>query len=460
MMNKISSVFKNASAGMKESYAHDQEVKREKEELRNKRYDLKTTSGRHKSMTNMVGDIIIFLIILTVLCCCVMYYVLKETKKIETYELAEETRIISEAIIAVKGDVEAKSTAQLKDISRNITDEIYDTFDMVALQEQMTSGNYPQNLKDVFRKNIINVCTISGLDSQYNNVFICNSDGIIADFSKVYASEKDARTWDYEYSKSVNPEMLKSTINHILNQNITTYFVEEIQYPDDYNEEDNHKYTTMTENDLVAIYDQYGLDGLKQYNFFVPVYVMENNDIFGTNDIDNGVRIKNNKFIIIQRYNLYDYIKKYNLDTNLETLTAQNFERLASVIYLYIIVNIICVLVVMVYILSTVNKVGRDCYERCYTEIEKEVLSKNKSRDSVQTNSGSNSTDITSFAGRRSYDRYAMKIMTMAYEEKEKQEREKEAIENSEIKQEPGDSTKAVIDAYIRETEIPPESKS
>ena len=385
-----------------------------------------------------------------------MYYVLKETKKIETYELAEETRIVTEAIIAIKGDVEARSTTQLKDISRSITDEIYGTFDMVALQQQMTSGNYPQNLKDVFRKNIINVSTVMGLDPQYNNVFICNSDGIIADFSKVYASEKDARTWEYEYKKSTNPEMLKSTVNHILNQNINTYFVEEVKYPDDYNEEDNLKYTTMTENDLVNIYKEHGLDGLKQYNFLVPVYVMENNDIFGTDDIDNGVRVKNNKFIIIQRYNLYDYIKKYNLDSNLETLTAQNFEHLTSIIYLYIIINIICVVVVLVYILSTVNKVGRDCYERCYTEIEKEVLSKNKASRDSNNSSANDPLDISSFAGRRSYDRYAMKIMTMAYEEKEKLEKEKAKKKEHEMR----DSTKAAIESFIKETEMPTDSDS
>ena len=172
-MNKISSIFKNASAGMKESYAHDQELKKEKEE-RNQRYDLKTTSGRHKSMTNMVGDIIMFLIILTILCSCVMYYVLKEAKKIESYELSEETRIVSEAILSIKGEVDAKATTQLKDISHNITSEIYGSFDMVDLKAQMTSGNYPASLKEVFKKNIINKCTVAGLDPGYNNIFICN----------------------------------------------------------------------------------------------------------------------------------------------------------------------------------------------------------------------------------------------------------------------------------------------
>ena len=420
MIKKLSSVFKNASAGMKESYAHDQEIKKEKEEQRYQKYDFKTTSGRHKSMTNMVGDIIMFLIILTILCSCVMYYVLKEVKKIETYEVSEESRIISQSILSIKGEVDAKSTTQLKDISRNITDEIYGSFDMVALQKQMTSGNYPEELKEVFKKNIINVSTVAGLDPMYNNVFICNSDGIIADFSNVYASEKEARTWEYEYSKSTNPKMLEATVKHILNQNISTLFVEEVAHPSDYITEDNQQYTTLTTTDLINVYNKYGLDGLKQYNFFVPVYVMENNDIFGTNDIEDGVRVKNNKFIIIQRYNLYDYIIKYNLDTNLETVTAQNFDRLSSVIHLYIIVNIVCVLAMLIHVLSTVNKVGRDCYERCYTEIEQEVLSKNKSRNSSQSNSNTDPLDISSFAGRRSYDRYAMKIMTMAFDEQER----------------------------------------
>ena len=74
----------------------------------------------------------------------------------------------------------------------------------------------------------------------------------------------------------------------------------------------------------------------------------------------------------------------------------------------------------LIHVLSTVNKVGRDCYERCYTEIEQEVLSKNKSRNSSQSNSNTDPLDISSFAGRRSYDRYAMKIMTMAFDEQER----------------------------------------
>ena len=50
MIKKLSSVFKNASAGMKESYAHDQEIKKEKEEQRYQKYDFKTTSGRHNTL--------------------------------------------------------------------------------------------------------------------------------------------------------------------------------------------------------------------------------------------------------------------------------------------------------------------------------------------------------------------------------------------------------------------------
>jgi len=248
----------------------------------------------------------------------------------------------------------------------------------------------------------MNVCTVDGLDAQTNNIFICNSDGILADYSEVYAAPKNTkRTWDYELKSQQNKGMYKHTIELLLTQDSTDFLVEEKVS----NVKGHELITTMDQDKLFEIFTNEGLDGIKDYTFLVPVYIMKNNDVFGVADIIDGQRIDNNKFVIVQRYSLYDYIKTFHLDSQVNIGIHFKFEHMFFMFYLFIILYVSLSILTIVYFISIFNRSVEDAYNS-------------------SNNDSSNFLDRRS-PGRRSTDKYAVQILELV-----EQERQRKAKEN------------------------------
>ena len=67
---------------------------------------------------------------------------------------------------------------------------------------------------------------------------------------------------------------------------------------------------TPSKHALRDVFMKEGLDGLYGYTFLVPAYVTEDGDVFGTPDISaDGTKNFNHKFIVVQRYNIYDIMQ-------------------------------------------------------------------------------------------------------------------------------------------------------
>lgn len=363
----------------------------------------------YKKYKNKLVNTMVFNLIITLICSTMMYYIVDHMHELQDDFTAEQNSMNSTYILYVKNIIDARSSSKLKDISHNIVNVIQNEMDKEELQKQLNSGTVSKELDSLFRNQIMNVCTVDGLDAQTNNIFICNSDGILADYSEVYAAPKNTkRTWDYELKSQQNKGMYKHTIDLLLTQDSTDFLVEERVS----NIKGHELITTMNQDKLFEIFNNEGLNGIKDYTFLVPVYIMKNNDVFGIADIVDGQRINNNKFVIVQRYSLYDYIKTFHLDSQVNTGIHYKFEHMFFMFYLFIILYVALSILTIVYLISIFNKSAEDL-----TSI---TNNDNESSDFIYKRS----------IGRRSTDKYAAQILELVEQERQRKEEEQDNENN------------------------------
>lgn len=220
----------------------------------------------------------------------------------------------TETVLSSKREIEFILNEPLKKTAKEIETEIKETLDLKDLEQKLNSGKIPYELDLVFCK-FANQPNHSLMDDSIrSNIFVCTKNGVIYDQNLENATSSDQdRNWEFEIDRQYNTEMATLTIQNLLNKNSTEILV----FERDQNENPDHiYYDHLNENIIKKIISTEGLEGLKEYTFLVPVYITENGDIFGKEDIIAGHVQDNNKFIVVQEYNLYDYIVYHHyLDT-------------------------------------------------------------------------------------------------------------------------------------------------
>lgn len=187
-----------------------------------------------------------------------------------------------------------------------ITDAILTTYpDNEDLREAFanleTSG-----LMDI-TEDILNNRYFNNVNTYDNDIFIANVKGILQDLNYDALPEDGhmIRSWEVEKDNNYNKELYDNSVKALINQSTNTLIVVEKVKHDN----DNHvTYKTITRDTLEDIYFSEGIEGFKNYIFWVPAYIYDHKDILGVSDIINGVRVDNNKIIVVQEFNLYEQI--------------------------------------------------------------------------------------------------------------------------------------------------------
>lgn len=380
--------------------------------------------GKTKNQRNKILNSISFTLLTTLVCTVLLYNISVVITNLNGSFLNEQNSMESTFILYTKKYLDAESNGQLKEMSHKIVETINKELDMKELQKSLNQGIVPEELEEIFKENIMGVCTIPGMDANTNDIFICNSSGILAEYSKAYVRDDDiTRTWEVEKSSHANQDLFAHTVDQMIKQDIRDMLVEERVVDD---EGIHSVLKKMNEKDLARIYSTEGLEGIRNYTFLVPVYVLSNTDIFGVPDILNGKKIYNNKFIIVQRYNLYDYIKMYHLDAQVNTSIKGQFKNLSVMFNLFIIVYIIITLINVIYSINILNSAIAD-QEKDYTEAIKELAIMGKNKGSASPESYPSNPDCKERRmnfGRRASDKYVAEILAMAQEERKRMEEE------------------------------------
>lgn len=163
--------------------------------------------------------------------------------------------------------------------------------------------------------------------NENNRVYVANRTGILADRG-YRSSEKSSRDWDVEVKSKLNSELASKAVSMILTKDN-----EMIYWKPDTAKEDNNSNTDPSMAALKSVYRNYGIDGLKNYDILVPVYITNDGDIFGIADVDlHGKKVDNDKIIVIQEFSIYDAVMLHKDDIERYDAYAKDCEQTTGIV--------------------------------------------------------------------------------------------------------------------------------
>lgn len=174
------------------------------------------------------------------------------------------------------------------------------------LEHQLETGEIGDSLDTAFHEYTSDI-VFNGVDNSRNKFIIATMRGIIHDSNYKRVDGRTSRSWESEIKSSYNSVLEEEAIARLLDRTDKLIITESVNFlRKDYG--DHTKITTATYDSLLEVYLSEGLEGFANYQVFCPVYITNNGDIFGQKDIVNGIKMENNKIIVIQEFNIYDQI--------------------------------------------------------------------------------------------------------------------------------------------------------
>ncbi len=215
----------------------------------------------------------------------------------------------------------SQANNDVTDVGDNIKKDLLtlSSEDLQKMQDDMDNQIYNDTLNDIIYKNTNGEC-LNGINNHKNGILVFSDDGVIEDYNYRRAeSEKDSeksnttiRTWEYDINHAYNKNLAKSSVDKLLNRTSGIIAFESYDLIDSsslLNAEQHILISEFNYSNLKKVYLKEGLEGLRNYQIYVPYYITDSGDIFGKEDIVHGVRQDNNKLIIVQEFNLWDQLK-------------------------------------------------------------------------------------------------------------------------------------------------------
>ena len=181
---------------------------------------------------------------------------------------------------------------------------------LANLQYDMTNNIHNQDLHEILMKNIESQ-SLNDISNHRNGIVVLSSKGYMEDFNYRRAKNlsdecaSSFRAWEDSIENSYNEELEQNAIDKLLNRTSGIIALESY----DLIHNDAHiKIKELNYESLFKVFLAEGMEGLRNYQIFIPYYITDIGDIFGNPDISQGIKVDNNKIIIVQEFNLYDQI--------------------------------------------------------------------------------------------------------------------------------------------------------
>lgn len=234
----------------------------------------------------------------------------------------------------IEKDIHNSQMKELEEVNVNVTwSLIYGTIREASLAAQSNSyyvstkivndihKEYP-NLeelkhdldKDMYSETKLPQIILKNIDDKYlfnirnnnNGIFVITNNGIAVDMN-LDGIDTVYRSFDDEVSRHFNYKLAYQAFERLINHKDYNIIYYEIEGPE--NIEEHEIIVSPSYDALFDVYTKEGINGLKGYDVLVPTYITDDGDIFGTPDInEHGMRIKNHKLIVVQRFNVYDVL--------------------------------------------------------------------------------------------------------------------------------------------------------
>ena len=270
---------------------------------------------------------------------------------------------------------------QTSGVATNIENDIKATFDLQDLQYKLDSGDKEARTKlsEIFRKNIDEVY-VGDVNNNRNSIIILEGyDSIVEDLFVDPESREEGAviknpsspTLSQYQNTTYNKELFTSAVRKIRTHTDKIIAIE----PYNYIKGEHEKIPEMNYHNLERVYINEGVQGLRNYQFLVPVYITDSGDIFGQKDIENGVPQENHKFIVIQTFNIYDQIMfnspEFGDDDYIGRINAR-YDRILNSLYIMGIIICTLILFIIVYFFSLYNILITKEYENFYNSKTKD----------------------------------------------------------------------------------------
>lgn len=287
---------------------------------------------------------------MAILMCFNLFYCYNQIQSLKANKSGSEWNEIE----AVLKENQEKALMQANDVKDNIVRDLNTAYgnDKDTLRYDMdyldVNSTFLKTLNDDITGRFINV------DNDNNDLFIISTwqatvdtdlrGMIIADKSFNCAGDGQPRYLSSELIKHYNSELGYDAIKRILTQNKDEIIFWEYLPSTDIN---HKKLSSVSLKALKELYMTEGINGLKTYEFLIPVYINENTDIFGKQVVNNlGSYDKDNRqMIVVQGFSIYDSIMK-NHNTSL-LLEAKQYDIMIIKTTLYGIFGFILTFVIM-----------------------------------------------------------------------------------------------------------------
>lgn len=235
-------------------------------------------------------------------------------KTIQSFK-QEQCKIIWNSI----NELQDESKEQVSKVSKGIENDLlslpHDEF--FKIQSDMSNETYNKTLHSILMENTENQ-NLNNINNHRNGIVVMYNNGYLEDFNyrRVQQENKGSyRSWDDAISSSYNPDLEKNAIDKLLNRTSGIIAMESF---DLVGNDDHIKIKELTYDTLFKVFEKEGIEGLRNYQILVPYYITDIGDIFGVPDTSQGMKVHNNKIIIVQEFNLYDQVmaNKSELFTN------------------------------------------------------------------------------------------------------------------------------------------------
>lgn len=240
--------------------------------------------------------------------------VVKETEDTTITEFKEEQ---FKSIWLYVRSLQVQSEREVSRISSNVEAELTSLpkEDLNSIERDLSEDKYSELLHDILTS-YTSEQALNGVKNHKNGIVVMTADGIIEDSnyrraiadSDVEGKVSDInkfRSWKEDLDNSYNKELNKSAFDKLMNRTSGIIAFEHYNLTGN---EDHIKIDKFTYQNVLEVYLKEGVEGLRNYQIFVPYYVTDMGDIFGEPDIIQGIKNDNNKIIIAQEFNLYDQI--------------------------------------------------------------------------------------------------------------------------------------------------------
>lgn len=246
-------------------------------------------------------------------------------------------------------------TADSRYLSKKIEAAILREYgkDMDKLKQDFDKGVFDQKLYNLFKDEVLGDSSSANLSiTEPFNYILGFRENILAVFSNTNRQGLTTNmAWSEYFNSSANIQLNETLIHNIINKNISdNILLYQTGNLDDMLDIIN-KHDIMS---LKKVYEKYGLDGLKEFDFVNVSYITEYGDIFGTDDYLYLESVSNHKMILVKTSNVYESIAAdlipdiKNIESNRDILLNQISDNISRKSLEFITVTLSLIMLIIV----------------------------------------------------------------------------------------------------------------